>query len=58
MHGRNRIARSNTGARNIFVIMFVDGMFTSFNALAFTKLSQAPRQMRAKSCVVHAGHTD
>jgi len=52
------LLRSNTGTRNSFFIIFVDGMFTTFIALAFTKLSQSPQQMRAISCVVHAGHAD
>ncbi|MBR1267646.1 hypothetical protein JQ629_09010 [Bradyrhizobium sp. AUGA SZCCT0222] len=51
-------SRSDAGTRNIFFIIFVDGMFTTFIALPFTKPSQARQQVRAISCVVHAGHAD
>jgi hypothetical protein len=52
------LPRSNTGTRNIFFIIFVDGMFTSFIACPFTNTSHASAPMRAISCVVHAGHAD
>jgi len=52
------LSRSNTGTRNIFFIIFVDGMFTSFIASPFTNTSHAPAPMRAISCVVHAGNAD
>jgi len=50
--------QSHTKTRKTFVIIFVDGMFTSFLAPPFTKTSHAPAQMRAISCVMHAGNAD
>jgi hypothetical protein len=50
--------RSHTGTRNIFFIIFVDGMFTTFIARPFTKTSRVLKRMCAISCVVRAGHAD
>jgi len=51
-------SRSRTGTRNIFFIIFVDEIFTTFIARPFTKTFHALKRMCAISCVMHAGHAD
>jgi hypothetical protein len=43
------IARSHTGTRKNFFIIFVDGMFTTLIARLFTNISHALTQMHAMS---------
>ncbi|MEH2625069.1 putative membrane protein [Bradyrhizobium sp. AZCC 1719] len=42
---------SHIRARNILLIIFVNGMFTTFIAGLFTNTSHAIREIRAMSCV-------
>ena len=51
-------SRSHTGTRNIFFIILVDGMFTTFIARLFTKTSRVLERSCAISCVYRAGHAD
>jgi len=41
-----------------FFIVFVDGIFTTFIACLFTNTSDAIRENRTMSCVLHACHAD
>jgi hypothetical protein len=44
--------------RKNFFSIFVDGMFTTFIGRLFTNASDALNEIRAMSCVLHAGHAD
>jgi hypothetical protein len=58
LEGRRGSSESVARARKNFFIIFVDGIFTTFIARLFTNTCDASSDIRATSCVLHAGHAD